>query len=98
MLKGLEDRSSNELPPAQGEPELDPVARPRQVAAGELLDAADAGAQGVPGAEELRGGTLPLAVLLDEGLERAEQLVAVVAAAVLERSEEIVAVEPECLL
>src|SRR3954466_7773390 len=47
----------------------------------------------MPVAEELARGALPLAVLLDEDLERAQQLVAVLAAAVLERPEHAVAEE-----
>src|SRR3954464_3627821 len=49
----------------------------------------------MPVAEELACGALPLAVLLDEALERAQQLVAVLAAAVLERAEHAVAEEAE---
>src|SRR3954464_8176728 len=49
----------------------------------------------MPVAEELACGALPLAVLLDEDLERAQQLVAVLAAAVLERAEHAVAEEAQ---
>src|SRR4051812_34322548 len=49
----------------------------------------------MPVAEERACGALPLAVLLDEGLERAQQLVAVLAAAVLERAEHAVAEEAQ---
>src|SRR4051812_47802849 len=49
----------------------------------------------MPMAEELARGALPLAVLLDEDLERAQQLVAVFAAAVLERPEHAVAEEAQ---
>src|SRR5215218_7736919 len=80
---------------AQSQPELDPVAGIREVAAGELLHAPDAVTQRMPVAVELARGALPLAVLLDERLERADQLVAVLAARVLERSEHAVAVEPQ---
>src|SRR4051794_29931632 len=89
-------QSSDKLPPAQREPEVDPVTRVAEVAAGQLLDPADPVAQRVAVAEQLARGALPLAVLLDEHLERAQQLVAVVAvAAVLERAEDAVAVEPQ---
>src|SRR4051794_3721578 len=49
----------------------------------------------MPMAEELARGALPLAVLLDEDLERAQELVAVLAAAVLERAEHAVAEETQ---
>ena len=88
----------SELPRPQRQPELDPVARAAQVAAGQLLDAADPVAQRVAVAVELARRALPLAVLLDERLERAQQLVAVLAAAVLERAEQRVAVEPQRLV
>src|SRR4051794_7548531 len=69
--------SQRQLPPAQREPELDAVARARQRAAGQLLDAPDPVAQGVSVAEELRRGPLPVAVVLEERVERAQQLVGV---------------------
>src|SRR4051812_37290381 len=49
----------------------------------------------MPVAEELARGALPLPVLLYEHLERAQELVAVFAAAVLERPEHAVAEEPQ---
>src|SRR3954463_6521370 len=49
----------------------------------------------MPVAVELARGALPLAVLLDERLQRADQLVTVLAARVLERAEHAVAVEPQ---
>src|SRR4051794_29404174 len=61
--------SGHELAPAQGEPELDAVARAGQVAPGELLHLADPVAERVAVAVEPLGRTLPLPVLLDEGLE-----------------------------
>src|SRR4051794_1849018 len=49
----------------------------------------------MPVAVELARRALPLAVLLDERLERADQLVTVLAARVLERAEHAVAVQPQ---
>ena len=72
--------SRDQLPRPQRQPELDAVPRGAQVAAGQLLDAADPVAQRVAVAVQLARGALPLAVLLDERLERADQLVAVLAA------------------
>src|SRR4051794_30978592 len=69
--------STEQLPPPQGKPEVDPIARGVERAAGELLDAPDAVAQRVAVAEQLLGRPLPLAVGLDEDLERAHQLAAV---------------------
>src|SRR5688500_17530313 len=85
----------NQLSGPQREPELDSVAGARQVAARELLHPPDPVAQRMPVAVELARGALPLAVLLDERLERADQLVAVLAAPVLERPEHAVAVEAQ---
>src|SRR3954468_17135876 len=87
--------SSHKLPSPQRQPELDPVARARQVAPRQLLDPPDPVAQRVPVAEQLARRALPLAVLVDEDLERAQELVAVVAAAVLERAEHAVAEEAQ---
>src|SRR6185295_15641844 len=81
--------------PAQREPEFDAVARGAQVAAGELLDLADPVAQRVAVAVEPARGRLPLAVALDEGLERAHELAAVVALAVLDRAEQRLAEQPQ---
>src|SRR4051812_10409350 len=86
---------TDDLAPAQGEPELDPVARGSEVAAGELLDLADPVAQRVAVAEQAPRGGLPLAVALDERLERAHQLAAVVALAVLDRAEQRLAEEAQ---
>src|SRR3954453_5909144 len=47
---------------------------------------------------ELLGGSLPLAVALDEGLQRAHQLAAVGALAVLDRREDRVAEEAQRLV
>src|SRR3954469_17853168 len=87
--------SADDLAPAQGEPELDAVARGAEVAAGELLDLADPVAQRVAVAVEPPGSGLPLAVALDERLERAHQLAAVVALAVLDRAEQRLAEQPQ---
>ena len=46
-------------------------------------------------AVDLAGGALPLAVLLDEGFQRAQQLAAVFLVAALDRAEDAVAVEPQ---
>src|SRR4051812_30494832 len=87
--------SRDELPRAQGQPELDPIARAAEVAPRELLHAADPVAQGVAVAVELARGALPLAVLLDEGLERAHQLAPVGALALLDGRQDRVAEEPQ---
>ena len=84
-----------QLPRSQGEPELDAVGGAREVAAGQLLHLPDPVAERVPVAVELARGALPVPVLLDERLERAQQLVAVVALGVLDRVEDAVAVERE---
>src|SRR3954452_25308271 len=55
--------SQRQLPAAQREPELDPVARVGERPAGQLLDAADAVAQRVAVAEDLRRRALPVAVV-----------------------------------
>src|SRR5829696_8162326 len=91
VVVGLAD----DLAAAQREPELDAVARGGEVAAGELLDLADPIAQRVAVAVEPPGGRLPLAVALDEGLERAHELAAVVALAVLDRPEQRLAEQPQ---
>src|SRR6187551_3846697 len=49
----------------------------------------------MPVAVQLACRLLPLAVLLDERLERADQLVPVLAARSVERTEDAVAVEPQ---
>src|SRR3954469_13235503 len=87
-------RSLQELPPAQGEPEVDAVARRVQRAARELLDPADPVAQRVAMTEQLLGGPLPLPVALDEDLERAHQLAAVGALTRLDRRQDRVAEQP----
>src|SRR5881398_1530669 len=76
--------TGHELTPAQREPELDAVAGARQVAPGELFDLANPVAQRVAMAVKAPGGGLPLPVALDERLERAHQLAAVVALAALD--------------
>src|SRR4051812_16477301 len=84
-------RSSNQLAPAEREPEVDPVARRIQRAPGELLDPPDAVAKGMAMAEQLPRGALPLAVALDEGLQGPHELAAVGALPVLDGSEDGVA-------
>src|SRR5215218_4425013 len=86
---------ADDLAPAQGEPELDAVAGGAEVAAGELLDLADPVAQRVAVAVQAPGGGLPLPVALDEGLERAHELAAVVALAVRDRPEQRLAEQPQ---
>src|SRR5687768_18443001 len=49
----------------------------------------------MPVAVELASRALPLSVLLDEGLQRADQLVTVLPARVLQRAEHAVAIEPQ---
>ena len=66
-----------------------------EVAAGELLDLADPVAQRVAVAVELAGRALPVAVVLDERLQRAQQLAAVLALGALDRLQEAVAVEAQ---
>src|SRR6185312_1242361 len=70
----------------------------REVAAGQLFDLAHPVAQRVAVAEDLAGGPLPLPVLLDEGLERAQQLAAVLLVALFDRPEDAVAVERQRLV
>src|SRR5882762_4213595 len=83
------------VPAAQREPEFDAIARVGEVASRELLDLADAVAQRVAVAVQPLGRALPLPVALDERLQRAHQLVAVVAVGGLDRAEDGVAEEPE---
>src|SRR5829696_7922303 len=90
--------SCQELPAAQREPEVDPVAGGVQRAPGQLLDPADAVAERVAVAEELARGALPLPVAFDERLQRAHQLAAVRALAVLDRGEDRVAEQPQRLV
>src|SRR5215218_651767 len=87
--------SVDELAPAQGEPEVDAVARGVQGAPGQLLDPADAVAQRVAVAVELARRLLPLPVALDEGLERAHELAAVGSFPLLDRREDRVAEQPQ---
>src|SRR3978361_509311 len=87
--------SPDQLPRTQGEPELDPVLCLVEVAPGQLLDAADPVAQGMPVAIEIARRPLPLAVALDERLERAQQLRAVLALAVGDRGEQVLRVGPQ---
>src|SRR5918996_1304575 len=83
--------SCQQLAPAQGEPEVDPVAGRVQRAARQLLYPADPVAERVAVAVELARSALPLAVALDERLQRAHQLAAVGALAVLDRCQDRVA-------
>src|SRR4051794_7976990 len=87
--------SGGELAPAKGEPEVDAIASGVEGAARELLDAADPVAQRVAVAVELPRRLLPLAVALDEGLERAHQLAAVGALPLLDGREDRVAEQPQ---
>ena len=86
---------ADQLSGPQGEPELDPVAGAAEVAAGQLLDAPYAIAQRVAVAVQLLGRSLPVAVLLQERLQRAQQLVAVFALAVRDRPQHAVAVDAQ---
>src|SRR5919204_4161685 len=90
--------SSHELASPQRQPELDAVAGARQVASRQLLNLADPVAQRVAVTVQPLGGALPLAVLLDEGLERAHELAAVVALAVLDGPEDRVAEQPQSVV
>src|SRR4051812_33458170 len=85
----------DELAPAQGEPEVDAVPRGVQGASRQLLDAADPVAQRVAVAVELARRLLPLAVALDERLERAHQLAAVRALPLLDGGQDRVAEQPQ---
>src|SRR6185503_2975869 len=67
--------------------ELDAVTRAREVAAGQLLHLAHPVAQRVAVTEQPPRRGLPLAVALDERLERAHELAAVVALVGLDRAE-----------
>src|SRR3954454_3684004 len=83
-----------QFPAAQGEPEVDAVARRVQRAAGQLLDPADPVAERVAVAEELLGRPLPLPVALDEDLERAHELPAVGSLADLDRRQDRITEKP----
>src|SRR3954447_11385420 len=87
--------SVHERAAAQREPELDAIAGAGEVAPRQLLDLADAVAQRVPVAVQAPGGRLPLPVALDEGLERAHQLAAVMPLARLDRAQQRLAEQPE---
>ncbi len=82
----------------QREPEVDPVAGILEAATGKRLDAADAVPQRVPVAIEPSRRPLPLAVLLDERLQRADQLAAVTTLARGDRAEDRVAKQAQRLL
>src|SRR5438552_3713033 len=85
----------DQLAAAKGEPELDAVTGARQVATRELLDLANPVAQRVAVAVEPPRRGLPLPVALDEGLERAHELAAVMALAALDRTEQRLAEQPQ---
>src|SRR5690606_12881886 len=87
--------SSHQLPCSQRQPQLDAVRGPGQIPTRELLDLANPVAQGVAVAVELARGPLPIAVVLDERLERPQQLAAVLALGPLDRVEQAVAVEAQ---
>src|SRR5271169_2759307 len=88
-------RSSCQLPSPQRQPELDAVARIGEVAPGELLDAANTVAQRVPVAVQRIGRLLPVPVVLDEHVQRAHELLAVLPLALLDRTEHAAAVGVE---
>src|SRR4051794_24052885 len=90
--------SGDELAPAQREPEVDAVARRVEGAPGELLDAPDPVAQRVAVAVELARRLLPLAVALDERLQRTHQLPAVGALALLDRGKDGVAEQAQSIV
>src|SRR3954454_21933400 len=79
----------------RAQPELDAIAGAGEVAPRQLLDLPDAVAQRVPVAVQAPGGRLPLPVALDERLERAHQLAAVVPLARLDRTEQRLAEQPQ---
>src|SRR3712207_3436105 len=87
--------SADQLAAAEGEPEVDAVARGVERPPRELLDAADPVTQRVAAAVELVRGALPLAVALDEHLERTHELAAVGALALLDRRQDRVAEQPQ---
>src|SRR5215211_300382 len=67
-------RGVDQLTPAEGEPEVDAIARRVERPAGQLLHAADPVAQRMTVAVQAPRGALPLPVALDERLQRAHQL------------------------
>src|SRR5690242_16110683 len=85
---------ADQLAPAQGEPEVDAVARGVQRPARQLLHAPDPIAQRVAMTVQLARRPLPLPVAFDERLERAHQLAAVGALSLLDRGEDRVAEQP----
>ncbi len=89
---------ADQLAAAEREPEVDAVARGVQGAACQLLDAPDPVAQRMAMTVQLACGALPLAVALDERLQRAHQLAAVGALALLDRGEDRVAEQPQRLV
>src|SRR4051794_8454009 len=89
---------ADQLAPAEGQPEVDAIARGVQRPARQLLDAPDPVAQRVAMTVQLAGGALPLAVAFDERLQRAHQLAAVRALALLDRREDRVAEQPQRLV
>src|ERR1700710_1617373 len=91
-------RARRQLPRPQGEPELDPVGGLGEVPPGHLLDLADPVAERVPVAVELARGPLPLAVMEDEDLQRAQQFGGVDRVAGQDRAEQAVAIELEHVL
>src|SRR5215210_2220796 len=72
LIRCTSSLSCHQLSRAQRQPELDSVARDGEVAPGQLLHPPDPVAQRVPVAVELARSALPLPVLLDERLERAD--------------------------
>src|SRR4051794_7846256 len=87
-----------QLAPAERQPEVDAIARGVQRPARQLFDAPDPVAQRMAMTVQLARGALPLAVALDERLERAHQLAAVGALALLDRGEDRVAEQAQRLV
>src|SRR3954452_2254164 len=75
---------ADQLASAQCQPEVDAIARGVQRPAGQLLHAPDPVAQSVAMTVQLAGRALPLAVALDERLERPHELATVGALALLD--------------
>src|SRR5260221_498802 len=88
----------HQLPRPQRQPELDPVVGTGKGAPGQRFDLAHPVTQRVAMAVDLAGGALPLTVLLDKGLQRAQQLAAVLIVAGFDRAEDAVAVELQRLV
>src|SRR5688572_11223567 len=92
------NRSPHKLAGAQGEPQFDSISCPGQIAAGQLLDLANPVAKRVAMAVELPRCPLPVPVVLDERLERAQELAAVFAFVPPDRLQEPFGIKPERLV